>query len=357
MSRDEDIGGRGIEGGVHRGPGLASEDLPDPVLGGRRGRVMWRSAWAHRPQRLVDGVARDQEEDAEYPQRYEQEQDGVEEDLMHLGQLTVTAEQQARLAAGRAGDRVRDHLVDRVRHEQRQEQVRSDLARPIVEVAARDPRRDRNQRVDHLYLREVQPGRDLTVRCDAPGAVHHDVVPQWSVQGIVVIPDAVFGVELVAVLAVDNPPPPVRLDGGEVVVGELVDEAPLAQRLLNLRVPERLRIMVPRQIDNTLPRRLSKTLQRSKEIPVLGAPDRQRSPVLPIGDLAYLQEVEEVPREDQLHRPLPARKLHEESLEFLRRLEPVATRVPPDVRIGDEDHQGIAAKLEHAPSLAQTQAL
>src|SRR5215211_4276475 len=318
MSRDEDIGGRGIEGGVHRGPGLASEDLPDPVLGGRRGRVMWRSAGAHRPQRLVDGVARDQEEDAEYPQRYEQEQDGVEEDLMHLGQLTVTAEQQARLAAGRAGDRVRDHLVDRVRHEQRQEQVRSDFAGPIVEVAARDPGRNRHQRVDHLYLRKVQTRRYLTVGRDAPGAVHHDMVPQRRVQRIMVISDAIFGVELVAVLAVENPPPFARLDGSEVIVGELVDEAPPAQSLLDLRIPERLRVVVPWQVDDALIRRLSKPLQRGEEIPVLGPFDRQRRPVLPISNLAYLQEIEEVSRQDQLDRPLPASKLHEKSLELIR---------------------------------------
>jgi hypothetical protein len=73
-----------------------------------------------------------------------------------------------------------------------------------------------------------------------------------------IVPDAVLGVELVAVFAVDYPPSFPRLDGGEVVVGELVDEAPYAQRLLDLRVPERLGVMVPWQIDNALALSLAK---------------------------------------------------------------------------------------------------
>ena len=78
MSRDKDVGCCGIERGVHRRPCLAREDLPDPSLGGFRGRVMRRSARADRPQRLMDGVANDQEEDPEDPQHKKQEKDGVE---------------------------------------------------------------------------------------------------------------------------------------------------------------------------------------------------------------------------------------------------------------------------------------
>src|SRR3712207_6180220 len=115
------------------------------------------------------------------------------------------------------------------------------------------------------YTTLFRSRRYLPVRRDAPGAVHHDVVPQRRIQRIVIISYAVFGVELVAVLAVDYPPPPARLDGGEVVVGELVDEAPSAQGLLDLLVPERLRVVVPWQVDNSLPRRLSKPLQRGEE--------------------------------------------------------------------------------------------
>src|SRR5215211_6982925 len=176
-------------------------------------------------------------------------------------------------------------------------------------------------------------------------------MPHRRIQRIVIISDPVFGVELVAVLAVENPPPPARLDGGQIVVSELVDKSPLAQCLLDLLVPERLRVVVPWQVDNALPRRLSKPLQRGEEIPVLRALDRQGCPVLPISNLAYLQEIEEVPCEDQLDRPLPACKLHEKSLELVRRFEPVATTVPPDVRIRDKDYMGIAAQLEHTPSL------
>src|SRR5215204_7155346 len=357
VPRDKDVGRCGIEGWVHRRPCFASEDSPDPPLGGLRGRVMRRPARAHRPQRPPDGVAHDQEEDPEDHHYQEQEKDGVQKNLVHLGQLAVAAEKQARLTVGRAGDQERNYLVDRVRHEQRHEQVRSDLASHIVEVAARDPGRNRHQRVDHLYLRKVQAARDLTEGSNAPGAVHHDVVPQRRVQGIVVIPDAVLGVELVAVLAVDHLPPPTRLDGGQVIVGELVDEPPLAQRLLDLLVPERLRVVVAWQVDNALAPRLSKSLQRGDEFPVLGALDRQRCPILPISNLAYLQEIEEVPRQDQLDRSLPASKLHEKSLEFVRRLEPVATTVPPNVRIGDKDYQGITAQFEHTPSLAHAPAL
>src|SRR5215204_1775476 len=171
-------------------------------------------------------------------------------------------------------------------------------------------------------------------------------MPQWRIQWIVIVPDGVFGIELVAVLAVDDPSPPVRLDGCQIIVGELVDKAPPAQRLLNLLVPERLRVVVPWQVDDALARRLSKTLQRGEEIPVLGALDGHRCPVLPVSNLAYLQEIEEIPRQDQLDRPFPASKLHEKSLELVRGLEPVAATVSTDVRIGDEDNQGIVAQLQ-----------
>src|SRR5215203_4147007 len=143
-------------------------------------------------------------------------------------------------------------------------------------------------------------------------------MPQWRIQRIMIVPDGVFGVELVAVLAVDYASPPVRIDGCQIIVGELVDKAPPAQRLLNLLVPERLRVVVPWQVDDALVRHLSKPLQRGEEIPVFGALDRQRCPVLPISNLAYLQEIEEVPSQDQLDRPLPASKLHEKSLELVR---------------------------------------
>ena len=107
--------------------------------------------------------------------------------------------------------------------------------------------------------------------------------------------------------------------------------------------------MVPRQVDNALPRRLSKPLQRGEEVSVLGALDRQRCPILPISNLADLQEIEEVPCQDQLDRSLPASKFHEKSLELFRRLEPVAPRVPPDMRVRDKNDQGVVAEFKHLP--------
>src|SRR3712207_6875064 len=49
------------------------------------------------------------------------------------------------------------------------------------------------------YTTLFRSRRYLPVRRDAPGAVHHDVVPQRRIQRIVIISYAVFGVELVAV--------------------------------------------------------------------------------------------------------------------------------------------------------------
>ena len=37
-------------------------------------------------------MTRDQEEDPEYPKRYEQKEDSIEKDLVHVGQLAVTVE-------------------------------------------------------------------------------------------------------------------------------------------------------------------------------------------------------------------------------------------------------------------------
>ncbi len=263
---------------------------------------------------------------------------------MHPRQLAGGAEE-TRGRSARGCERVGDHPVERVRHQQRQEQIGGDLAHEVVEVPARDPLRNSHQWVDHLYLGEVQPGRYLPERRDAPGAVHHDVMPQRRIQPVVVILDHVRGIQLVAVLAVDHPPPAAGLDRGEIVVGELVHEPSIAQRLLDLRVPERLRVVVSRQVDDALPRSLPEARERGEEALVLRAIDRQRGPVLPLRHLPYLQEIEEVAGQDQLHRPLVPRQFLKERRELPRRLETVAARIPPYVGVRDEDHERVAVEF------------
>jgi hypothetical protein len=80
---------------------------------------------------------------------------------------------------------------------------------------------------------------------------------------------------------------------------------------------------------------------------VLRSRGRRRRPVRPIRYCADLQEIKEVSGQDQLHRSLFARQIVEEVFQLLGRLEPVAPRITPDVRVRDEDDQGIAAKFEH----------
>jgi hypothetical protein len=78
---------------------------------------------------------------------------------------------------------------------------------------------------------------------------------------------------------------------------------------------------------------------------VLGARNRERGPVLAFWYIAYLEKIEEVPGQDQLHRTLSRGQLVEEFLEFFGRLEPVAARVPPDVGVRDEYDERVFGQL------------
>ena len=62
------------------------------------------------------------------------------------------------------------------------------------------------------------------------------------------------------------------------------------------------------------PSRSRNVSQGGEHALVLWARDRERGPVLPLWHLAYLEEVEEVAGQDQLHRPLVRRQLVEEGL-------------------------------------------
>jgi hypothetical protein len=103
--------------------------------------------------------------------------------------------------------------------------------------------------------------------------------------------------------------------------------------------------VVAGKVDHTLPLPLPEAPQSGEQALVLGALDRQRRPIPPLRHLAYLQKVKEVSGQDQLDGALASRQLRKESLEFLRRLEAVAPRVPPDVGVRDKDHQGIVAEF------------
>src|SRR5215210_8135411 len=149
MAGYEDVDGRRVEVRVHRWPGLAAQDLPDLVLRRLGGRVAWSSARAHAGQRPSDGVPDDEEEEREYEQDHQPEDTDVEEQLVHPRQFAEGSEEAYRTPAGQS-DKVSDHAVDDVRHQQRQEQVGGYLSGELVEVAARDPAGDGHQRVDHL---------------------------------------------------------------------------------------------------------------------------------------------------------------------------------------------------------------
>src|SRR5215217_1124123 len=112
-------------------------------------------------------------------------------------------------------------------------------------------------------------------------------------------------------------------------------------------VPERLRVVVAGQVDHTLSPRLPETSKRGKEVAVLGALHRERSPVLPHRYLTYLQEVEEVPCQDELDGSVVRPELLKECLELRGGFEPVASRISADVGIRNEDDQRVCLQMKH----------
>ena len=93
------------------------------------------------------------------------------------------------------------------------------------------------------------------------------------------------------------------------------------------------------------PSRSLKSPQGGEHALVLGARNRERGPVLAFWHLAYLEEVEEVPGQDQLHRTLARGQLVEEFLQLFGRLEPVAARVAPDVGVREEYDERVFGQL------------
>jgi hypothetical protein len=115
-----------------------------------------------------------EKEDGEDEQDHEEKDADVEEELVHLGQFPRTPEERG-LTRG-DGERVGHCPVGCVGRQDWQKQVSGHFSSEVVEVAACDPPGDRHQRVDHLYLREVQARRHLPQGCNTPGEIRDDVV-------------------------------------------------------------------------------------------------------------------------------------------------------------------------------------
>src|SRR5215203_136174 len=304
VARDEDVYRRGIKRGVHRRFPVSLHDLlylVHRLLG--RGVVRLPLVRAHRSQGPAQGASQKDEKDREHRQDHQGVEAHVDEDYVELRQLAV-APDQARSQTLAQRDEVDRHPVGYVGHQEGDQEVLNHLPDKVVEVPARDPTRYRHERVDHLYLRKIQARGDLPVWRDAPGEVHDDVVAERRVQAVVVVLDGVGGIQLVAVLAVDHTPLATSLHGGEIVVGELVHQPQTPQGLLDSGIPEGLGIVVARKVDDPFLFPLPESAQGGEHTLVLGARNRERGPVLTFRHLAYLEKIEEVPGQDQLHRTL-----------------------------------------------------
>jgi hypothetical protein len=204
---------------------------------------------AHRSQGPAQSAPDDPEKDREKDQDHQGVEAHIHEYHVELRQLAVAAEQvQPEALAQR--DKVNGQPVDHVGHKEGNQEELDHPPDEVVEVAARDPARYRHERVDHLYLREVQAGGDLPVGRDAPGEVHDDVVAERRVEAVVVVLNGVGGVQLVAMLAVDHTSLAANFYGGEIVVGELVHQPQAPQGLLNPGVPPTLGVVVARDVDD-----------------------------------------------------------------------------------------------------------
>ena len=359
VSRDEDVYLSTANVPVHRGVFLCLQEGSDAVgrraCGGRGGALAGHPGGHGR-----DGPARRPSDREEEEDEHGQEQQRVPGDLpehgLHARQRAVAVPEGDGLrAVGRDGDPVGDDPVERVPGEQRQQQVTRHPAEQVVEDAARHPFGDGRQRVDHADIPQVEVAADAPGRRDPAHHVRDDVVAERRVQGIVVVRYGVGRVELVAVLAVDEPPwrgPEAR----GVAEGELVHEPLLAQRPPDLPVPPDFRVVVARQIDDPPVATSGEGPQRGEQPPVLGARDRDGDPVLPGGHVADLQQVEEVPGQHQLHGSVSGRELFEEGRQVFGRLEVVLARVAAYVRVRQENHQRVVpqqARSGRRPAFAR----
>ena len=100
---------------------------------------------------------------------------------------------------------VLDDPVGCVPDDQRQQQVCNDPAEQVVEEASHYPLGDSHKRVDLVEVPQIKAPCDVPRRDDPPGQVGDDVVAEGGVERVFVVRYGVGGIELVAVLAVDEP--------------------------------------------------------------------------------------------------------------------------------------------------------
>jgi hypothetical protein len=123
----------------------------------------------------------------------------------------------------------RQPLVRDIGNHQGGEQPAEHLAEELVEDAAGDPLGDRGQWEDVAHVPQVDAAGDCRPGPDRPDQLGHDVGAHRRVERVGVVDDGVAGVELVAVLAVDELLGQ-RREGGRVRQPEHVHQPRLDER-------------------------------------------------------------------------------------------------------------------------------
>ena len=104
---------------------------------------------------------------------------------------------------------------------------------------------------------------------DPPRDIGNDVVSEWGIERVVVVRDRVGGVELIAVLAVDDLVGP-RGEAGGIGEGKLVHEPFPPQRLSDCGVPPHFGVVVAGQVDDVAPGACRQASQSCKKRLILG---------------------------------------------------------------------------------------
>ena len=120
-----------------------------------------------------------------------------------------------------------------------------------IEEPSGQPLRDQGQRVDSGEVPESDLVRQRQARRDRSDQLGDDMVSQRRLGGVAVVTPGVRGVELVPVLAVDQPILR-RSEAGGIGERELVDEPGLAEGALDVRVPPHLDVVVAWQVDHPM---------------------------------------------------------------------------------------------------------
>jgi hypothetical protein len=236
-------------------------------------------------------------------------------------------------------DEERNRLVADVGDEQRQQEPAHGLGDECIEQASRNPLRNDAERENPVDLTKIER-RGLASARQAGNDVGDDVIAERPIEAVAVVADRVLGVELVAVLAVDEAGR-IAAKGRDVGEREVVHQ-PLPPKFgAQVRVPPHFGVVIARQVGDAPPLGRREASEGGEKAGILGLAHGQGRAVFAGRNVGDAQEIEEVAGEHQFHRAGLAIKIVEQRGQIVLRFEDVAPVVAADVAIREEDDEGV----------------